>query len=142
MTAGTLATLYNCYDYEGGDPTNLRLQQSGINMVQVSWDPPPGPPSAGYRIVDAGNGVDIVAQSPPQTLALQPGEYNIQVMYTSQHFPGGVVGPETITVRGEEVVDGEIFYVMCAVCRCSGARYISITNHFYICHYILDSGNV
>ena len=73
-------------------------------MVRVTWAAPAGPPAGGYRIVDTDNNIDESAQSSPQMINVpQLGVYNFQVMYTSQHFPGGEVGPRQITVRGMEV---------------------------------------
>ena len=85
----------------GGDPTNLVVALSGNSTVRVSWTAPEGPPSGGYRVIDDGNGLDRPAPSSPQEFILPPGDYNIQVVYTSLHFPGGMVGPQAIRVLGE-----------------------------------------
>ena len=99
--ASQVHTIHELSAKPGGDPTNLVLALSGNSTVRVSWTAPEGPPiTGGYRIVDDGHGLNWTAPSSPQELMLTPGDYNIQVMYTSQHFPGGMVGPQAITVLG------------------------------------------
>ena len=87
----------------GGDPTNLVVSLIGNSTVRVSWTEPTGPPSGGYRITDAENGLDRPAPSSPQEFMLTPGDYSIRVLYDSLHFPGGSVGPRAIRVLGEGV---------------------------------------
>ena len=70
-------------------------------MVALTWSPPRGPPSGGYRIVDVGNSIDMGTTSTSLTLSmLSPGEYNFRVMSNSQHFPIRTIGPEAVIVRG------------------------------------------
>ena len=88
----------------GGAPSNLQVVQTGMNMVRLTWSPPPGPSSRGYQIDYTGN---ITIQTSSTTLAINTlpfGEYSFQVTSLPRHFPGGTVGPETITVRGKIIV--------------------------------------
>ena len=79
----------------------LIAEQVGLNRVQVSWTAPPIPPSGGYRITAEPGGVSVDTLSSPHVISVpEPGLYRISVMYISQHFPGGVAGPQEVSVRG------------------------------------------
>ncbi len=75
--------------------------QNGIDgRVEVSWTAP----SEGgvYRVTADPGGISMDNSFSPQAITnVQPGVYNFSVMTLSRHFPGGIVGPVEVTVRGE-----------------------------------------
>ena len=91
-------------------PTNLELQQNGRFSIEIRWTAPANPPSQGYAFttiediedVSAGTSVD----SSPHTfqLASQETSVTIRVVGVSRHFPSDVLGPESITLQGENIL--------------------------------------
>ena len=130
--------------YSGGDPSNLAVTLTGNSIVRVSWTEPDGPPSGGYRIIDAGNSLDRPAPSSPQEFMLTPNDYNIQVTYNSRHLPGGMVGPRTITVLGKGLHIFSIvkFIMIVYVPRCPGTKDFSVSYHCHLSHCILESASI
>ena len=79
--------------------------QTGFGTVQISWTAPRIQPGRGYRITINPSGDSTSATASPQTLSVStPGEYDIQVLYLSQHLPGRMVELEGFVVRGEGCV--------------------------------------
>ena len=66
------------------------LDQISLEMITVSWDSPPAPPSNGYRItVDSETGIDTMSSS--RDISVSLGMHTIRVQSRSIHFPGGIV---------------------------------------------------
>ncbi len=65
-----------CYSI-GSAPINLELNQTDIDMITVSWTPPPAPPSNGYRITvdseDFSAGIDTMSSSQDISVSPRPG---------------------------------------------------------------------
>ena len=97
--------IYFCADAEA--PTNLELQQNGRFSIEIRWTAPANPPSQGYRIstredVSAG----FPADSSPYTFEFRNDQTSvtIRVVGLSLHFHSDVLGPESITLRGENIL--------------------------------------
>ncbi len=65
----------------GSAPSNLELNQTDIDMITVSWTPPPAPPSNGYRItVDSEDfSAGIYTMSSSQNISVSLGVHTIRV---------------------------------------------------------------
>ncbi len=89
----------------------MSTQISANGIIFVSWNPPPAPPSNGYRITvdseDFSSGIDIMSSSLTSTLPF--GMHTIRVQSWSIHFPGGIAAMD-ITVLGKR--DRAIYYIM------------------------------
>ena len=85
----------------GGDITNLTAEQTGLNTVQVTWTAPPGPPAGGYQITVDEASIDVAGQESPYTFTpSELGVHTVQVIPSSQHFPGQTVSV-MVAVEGE-----------------------------------------
>ena len=87
----------------GTPPTGIMAQQTGENVVRVSWTAPPDPPSRGYLITANPGGISNTATQSSQTQTLtirEVGIYDIQVESLSQHL-SGVAELQGFTVQGE-----------------------------------------
>ena len=88
-------------------PTNLELQQNGRFGIEIRWTAPANPPSQGYRILTGTDiGAGISTDSSPYTFLFGTQQTNvtIRVVGVSLHFPSDVLGPESITLRGEYIL--------------------------------------
>ena len=86
----------------GGSPTNLTATQEDHNVMLLSWATPSSPPNGGYRVtVEPGEISDVTPASPYRVTVQQPGIYSFQVVYISQHLPGGTAELAGVTVRGK-----------------------------------------
>ena len=74
--------------------------------MQIRWTAPANPPSQGYRISTVADvSAGFSADSSPYTF--QFGELTsvtIRVVGLSLHFFSDVLGPESITLRGENIL--------------------------------------
>ena len=81
------------------------VRQVGINRVRVSWTPPPNPPRDGYRITinaDFGAGISVASTASSHDVAQQPGT-TVNYYLVTLYGIVTVVGPVSITVRGEKM---------------------------------------
>ena len=88
-------------NYAGGAITDLTAVQMGLTVF-VTWTAPPGPPAGGYQITVTEANVNVSSQdleSPFAFTTSKHGVHNVQVKYTSQHFPSEVASV-MLTVRG------------------------------------------
>ena len=85
-------------------PTNLTVQQNGINSVLVSWTTPSPPPSMGYQIridsTEFSADINITSSATSRTILLQPGVHNIRLRTPSLHYPNDEVVSVPVTVKG------------------------------------------
>ena len=72
--------------------------------MNISWTPPPAPPTDGYRIsVNPGGLTVLVSSSTWHILEVtELDAYNVSVMSLSSHFPGGTAGPVQVAIRGKK----------------------------------------
>ena len=88
----------------GTTPTNLNVNQNGIDAVLVSWTAPSPPPSMGYQITldptDFTAGIDVASSTTSRNIQLQPGVHYIRMRALSQHYPSEIVGPVEVIVKG------------------------------------------
>ena len=100
--------MYFCTDADA--PTNLELQQNGRFSIEIRWTAPANPPSQGYAFTTAADVEDVSAgtqvASSPHTFQLgsQQTSVTIGVVGLSLHFPSDVLGPKSITLRGENIL--------------------------------------
>ena len=96
--------MYFCTD--AATPTNLELQQNGRFSIEMHWTAPANPPSQAYRIstladVSAG----FSADSFPYTFQFgEQTSVTIHVVGVSQHYLSDLLGPESFTLRGENIL--------------------------------------
>ena len=86
------------------------IVQNGVGPVLVSWTLPSLRPVDGYQIStqsppDFSAGIGVGRDVSSRQISLALGMHSISIRADSRHYPGMVVGPVTITVRGK----GEIY---------------------------------
>ena len=101
--------MFDYLHYAGQAPINLMVRQIGIDRMNVSWTPPPNPPSKGYLITNGNErptgssaGIKALSTASSQSVGQAPGTtiiYWLVVLYGTPI----VVGPVSGTVRGEEM---------------------------------------
>ena len=84
------------------------VRQIGINRVNVSWIPPPNPPSEGYLITNGNerptrSSAGIRAASTASTRAVGQAPGRVTYWLVALYETPIVVGPVSGTVRGEEM---------------------------------------
>ena len=100
--------MYFCTDAEA--PTNFELQQNGRFSIEIRWTAPANPPSQGYEFTTSADIEDVSGGTPvassPHTFQFgsQQTSVTIRVVGLSLHFPSDVLGPESITFRGEYIL--------------------------------------
>ena len=97
--------IYFCIEADA--PTNLELQQNGRTSIEIRWTAPANPPSQGYRIsTTADIDADIPADSSPITFQFGSRQTSVTIhaVGVSLHYPSDVLGPESITLRGENIL--------------------------------------
>ena len=100
--------MFDYLHYAGQALTNLMVRQIGIDRVRVSWTPPPNPPSKGYLITNGNErptrssaGIKALSTASSQGVGQVPGTVNYWLV--ALYGTPIVVGPVSITVRGEEM---------------------------------------
>ena len=99
-------------------PSNLMARQNGVGSVLVSWTSPSLRPVDGYRITsgsppDFTSGIDVGRDVSSRTIIVQLGMHSISIRARSRHYPGLVVGPVPVTVRGKgEIYDFIIIFLL------------------------------
>ena len=86
-------------------PTNVTVELSGTNNINVSWTTPAsGPAVVGFRMYyqaqeDQGT-VDLIATSTEYTITnCTVGQhYNITVVALSENLPSTLVGPKSVII--------------------------------------------
>ena len=97
-------------------PSNLMARQNGVaqngvGSILVSWTLPSLRPVDGYQITtgsppDFTSGFDVGRDVSSHTMNLALGMmHSVSIKARSRHYPGLVVGPVPVTVRGK----GEIY---------------------------------
>ena len=101
--------MFDYLHYAGQAPTNLMVRQIGIDRVRVSWTPPPNSPSEGYLITNGNErptrssaGIKVLPTASSQGVGQAPGATAIFWLVALYGTPM-VLGPVSITVRGEEM---------------------------------------
>ena len=97
---------YNYYDvvvYGTGEaPTGLIAQQAGSEVVAVTWNDVPSGDGLYWLAV---NSTDIctgeAVTSPPHIVGVQPGVHMIWLLYLTESWSVGELGPVEVAVRGE-----------------------------------------
>ena len=97
---------------EAGPPTNLTVELSGTNNINVSWTTPASAPAVigfqmYYQVQGDQGTVDLNATSTEYTITnCTVGQhYNITVVALSENLPSTLVGPESIII-------GEIYIII------------------------------
>ena len=85
-------------------PTDVRAEQTGFDIILVTWTPPPAP-AAGYQVqVTVGTTTtttDVTGTNHTISVDNQLGVvYSITVASLSQYLPSEASAPVRITVRG------------------------------------------
>ena len=96
-----------CLSADSDPPTDLVLRQIRSDTIEISWTPPPIPPSRGYQISITGDfDLDIISRGSPYNL--QPvyayDSITVHLVARTIHFHSGILGPKPITVFGEEII--------------------------------------
>ena len=86
-------------------PTNITVELSGTNNINVSWTKPvSGPAVIGFQMYYQAQGdqgtVDLNATSTEYTITncTVGQQYNITVVALSENLPSTLVGPESIII--------------------------------------------
>ena len=97
---------------EASPPTNLTVERSGTNNINVSWTTPAsGPAVIGFQMHYQAQGdqgtVDLNAASTEYiiTNCTIGQQYNITVVAVSENLPSTLVGPESIII-------GEVYLII------------------------------
>ena len=97
--------LLNEHYSDGPPPTDVVVQQTGLNTVLVMWTPPSSPPADGYQVqITRGSTtttVNVADTSYTISVNNQYGVYSIQVIALSLPLPSEATEPVEVTVRGK-----------------------------------------
>ena len=100
------------------------LLQNGRTSIEIRWIAPANPPSLGYAFVTGTDIEDVSAGTPVDSsphmfqLGSEQTSVTIRVVGLSLHFPSDVLGPESITLRGEYILyySNSLVYSLHRVC--------------------------
>jgi hypothetical protein len=94
----------------GGTVEQLRAEQTSLNEVLITWDPPTHLPARGYQFIQLieANTIDVVLSRTARshTITLESGIVDVSVLIRpiSDHYPS-TAKSVVIRVRGESMRD-------------------------------------
>ncbi len=93
-------------------PTEVMVEQTGIERVQISWNAPSSSPSpSSYRITINSTSFENI--SSPFNIPLPPGVYSMQLVALSHEWIYEVPSPVVFTVQGKDTLasDGSCTHI-------------------------------
>lgn len=85
----------------GGVVRNVRADQTSINEVRISWDPPVFVPPRGYNFRSDSLEIDVnISATSFNFSTMTPGYSTVKIQPLSYHYPGVTV-THTFLLQGE-----------------------------------------